>query len=196
MKFVEPIRDMKKISRIKNQLTWAWKIRDLVLFWLGINSALRISDLLSVKVWDVFDADCTVKEYFEMNEAKTNKKHRVTITKSVKNSLLLYKEKYQRICTDPNNFLFFNTKKDPLWKTAILRQHARYLINEWCKGVWLKWSYWWHTLRKTRWYQARKQGIPMEIIQHKLNHSSMSVTKRYLGITDDEIMEACHMMDL
>ena len=55
---------------------------------------------------------------------------------------------------------------------------------------------WGHTLRKTWGYQARLKAIPLEIIQHKLNHSSLAVTQRYLGITDDEIMEACIKLDL
>ena len=54
MKFVEPIRDRKKISQIKNLLRGNENYRDLLLFVLGINSALRISDLLQLKVGDFF----------------------------------------------------------------------------------------------------------------------------------------------
>lgn len=53
-----------------------------------------------------------------------------------------------------------------------------------------------HTLRKTWGYQARLKAIPLEIIQHKLNHSSLAITQRYLGITADEIAEACNELDL
>ena len=55
MKFVEPIRDIKKVTQIKNMLKGEKKIRDLLLFELGINSALRISDLLGIQVKDLFD---------------------------------------------------------------------------------------------------------------------------------------------
>jgi integrase len=68
--------------------------------------------------------------------------------------------------------------------------HQRYV------DVWLKGNFWWHTLRKTRGYQARLNAIPLEIIQHKLNHSSLAVTQRYLGITADEIADACNKLDL
>ena len=57
MEFVEPIRDVRKIAQIKNTLRGANKIRDLLLFELGINSALRISDLLKVQVQDLFDKE-------------------------------------------------------------------------------------------------------------------------------------------
>lgn len=46
MNFVEPIRDRKKIAQIKNLLRGEKRYRDLLLFVVGINTALRISDLL------------------------------------------------------------------------------------------------------------------------------------------------------
>lgn len=46
MNFVEPIRDRKKIAQIKNLLRGQKRFRDLLLFAAGINTALRISDLL------------------------------------------------------------------------------------------------------------------------------------------------------
>jgi len=196
MKFVEPIRSLKKIEQIKNQLRWSWKIRDLLLFELGMNSALRITDLLWITIGQVINEQGEINDIFEINEKKTGKVHKITITGKVKATLQEYQEKYKRICENRDNYLFFNSRRDPLWSKSIIRQHARILINDWCEGVWLTWRYWGHTLRKTWGYQARKQGIPMEIIQHKLNHSSMSITKRYLGITDDEIQKACLALDL
>jgi len=196
MEFVEPIRDKKKIEQIKNMLRGGWKIRDLLLFELWINSALRISDLLSLQVHHLFEIDWTPKEFFEIIEEKTNKKHKVTITPKVLQTLLVYKYTYLPIFRDKDNFIFFNQKRHPLWIKAIDRKMAWLLIDSWCSGIGLKWNYGWHTLRKTRGYQARISWIPIEIIQHKLNHSSLAVTKRYLGITAEEIEEACMKLDL
>ena len=50
MNFVEPIRDRKKIAQIKNQLRGQRRYRDLLLLVVGINTALRISDLLHRKL--------------------------------------------------------------------------------------------------------------------------------------------------
>jgi site-specific recombinase XerD len=83
-----------------------------------------------------------------------------------------------------------------LWIKGIDRRHAWTMISTRCKSVGLKWNFGWHTLRKTRWYQSRIQWVALEPIQHKLNHSSLSVTKRYLGITDDEIQDVCNKLDL
>lgn len=64
------------------------------------------------------------------------------------------------------------------------------LISQWCQDVGqtqVKCGT--YTLRKTWGYQARKQGIPIELIQAKLGHRSPAVTRRYIGITDEEIGE-------
>jgi len=55
MNFVEPIRDRKKIAQIKNILRGQDRLRDLLLFVVGINTALRISDLLQLRIGDFLD---------------------------------------------------------------------------------------------------------------------------------------------
>lgn len=196
MQFVEPIRDKKKIEQIKNSLKGAGKIRDLLLFHLGIASALRISDLLSLKVSDVIDDNGSVREYFEVSESKTDKKHRVTINPKLVETIELYKSVYPNIVNNANNYLFFAQKAFPLGSKKLDRRMWRLLIDQRCSDVGLVWNYGWHTLRKTRWYQARTSGVSLELIQHKLNHASLTVTKRYLGITDDELAEVCNKLDL
>lgn len=196
MQFVEPIRDLKKIAQIKNILRWKWDIRNLLLFELWINSALRILDLLSIKVSDLFDEQWNVKEHFDLKETKTSKPHRVTITPKVKNTLSEYQKAYPNILKDYNNYVFFNRRANESWDKPIGRKMAWLMLSQWCKNVWLIGNYWWHTLRKTRWYQARMKGISLEVIQHKLNHSNMSVTKRYLWIANDEIEDTCMKLDL
>ncbi len=55
MNFVEPIRDKKQIAHIKNVLRGQGRWRDLLLFVVGINTALRISDLLQLRMGDFVD---------------------------------------------------------------------------------------------------------------------------------------------
>lgn len=196
MKFVEPIRDVRKISQIKNLLKWDNNIRDLLLFELWINSALRISDLLSIQIKDLFENDLSIKDFFDIKEEKTGKSNRITITPKVKETLNLYKITYPEIIQDENNFVFFRKKTFPLWSKSIGRKMTWLLLSQICEDIGLKGNFWNHSLRKTWWYQARINNIPLEIIQHKLNHSSLAVTQRYLWITDDEIKEACNKLDL
>lgn len=196
MKFVEPIRSIQKLNEIKDNLRSKWKIKELLLIEHGINSALRISDLLELKVWDVFNDDGSIKEYYILNESKTGKVSKIYITRKVNSTLCEYKRKYPVMVSKPTNYVFFRSKDNDKGNKPISRQQARKVINKACSSVWLDWSYGWHTLRKTRWYQARKKWISLPVIQEKLNHSSLSVTKRYLGITDDEIKEASLKLDL
>ena len=196
MQFVEPIRDTKKISQIKNLLRAENNIRDLLLFELGINSALRISDLLRIQISDLFESSLEVRRFFDMKEEKTGKSTRITITPKVRETLWLYAETYPQVVQEGTNFVFFQKKTYPLGSHAIGRKMSWVFLSRICSEVWLKGNYWNHSLRKTWGYQARMNTIPLEIIQHKLNHSSLVVTQRYLWITADEIEEACNRLDL
>ncbi len=53
-----------------------------------------------------------------------------------------------------------------------------------------------HSLRKTWGYHARMQGVDIALIMHKLNHASIIYTKRYLGITDEELNEVVQRLNL
>ena len=61
MNFVEPIRDHKKIAQIKNQLRGQMRFRDLLLFVLGINTALSISDLMQLQIGHFLDEQGRIK---------------------------------------------------------------------------------------------------------------------------------------
>ena len=81
MEYVEPIRDREKIEKVKRILKEQGS-RDYLLFLLGINSGLRISDILKFKISDVRDRD-----YIEIKEKKTGKYKKFPITNSYKNVL-------------------------------------------------------------------------------------------------------------
>lgn len=196
MNFTEPIRDVKKIVQIKNLLRGQWNIRDLLFFELWINSALRCSDLLSIQVKNLFEVDLIVKDFFDIKEMKTGKVSRITITPKVRDTLELYKQTYPNIVLRQENYVFFKKKTFPLGSQAIGRKMSWLFLSKICEEVGLKWNFSNHSLRKTWGYQARMNAVPLEIIQHKLNHSSLAITQKYLWITADEIMEACNKLDL
>lgn len=74
---VQPIRSKRDIDKMKKAL--AGKPRDLLLFIFGINSALRISDILKLKVGDVRG-----KESVSLKETKTRKSKRFHLNGSIK----------------------------------------------------------------------------------------------------------------
>jgi len=62
MEFIESIRDKKQIDNMKRYLKER-NLRDWMLFILGINNGLRISDLLALQVEDVKNGDrITIRE--------------------------------------------------------------------------------------------------------------------------------------
>ena len=71
MEFVQPIRDVKQIDTIKKLLKQQ-SLRDYCLFVLGINSGLRISDLLKLRISDISDKG-KIKDRIRLREKKTNK---------------------------------------------------------------------------------------------------------------------------
>jgi integrase len=72
MEFVQPIRDRKKIETMKKILK-SQNLRDYCLFVLGINSGLRVSDLLKLSVADVIDEKSRIKDRINLREKKTGK---------------------------------------------------------------------------------------------------------------------------
>jgi len=90
---VEPIKGLKDIKTIKRLL--AGKPRDLALFTLGINTNLRASDLLGIKVAQV--ADLKAGDEIEIREKKTGKLRRITLNKAAIKAIqqLLSSEEYQ-----------------------------------------------------------------------------------------------------
>jgi integrase len=85
MNFVQPIRDSEKVEAIKKYLK-EHNERNYLLFLIGINTGLRISDILKLKVGDVKGTHISIRE------KKTGKQKRIRITPSLKRELNRYIE--------------------------------------------------------------------------------------------------------
>jgi len=195
MNFVEPIRDRKKIAQIKNLLRGEGRFRDLLLFTAGINTALRVSDLLRLQIGHFMDDRQSLKHRFQIKEQKQGKRHEVFINTSIREIFKEYLAAYPNIASNPQHFLFFNTK-DNDFAEPIGRGQAWKFITAICKQVGLRGNFGTHSLRKTWGYHARLQGVDLALIMYKLNHSSIAYTKRYLGITDDELQAVVERLNL
>ena len=191
MRTVQPIRDIKKIKAIKGNLKKR-NPRDFLLFTLGINTGLRISDILRLKVEDVKDQTGEIKEYLDLNEKKTKKQRLIYLNDEVRNALEYYFDKTG--IYDLERYLFISDKTKI--NKPISRIRAWQLIQIWCREVGIKGRIGTHTLRKTAGYQMRIAGVAIELIQEVLGHQSISMTKRYLGITDDEITKVLKNFNL
>ncbi len=178
MEFVDPIRSQKQIDNMKRFLKER-SLRDWLLFTIGINSGLRISDLLQLTVEDVKD-----ESRISIREQKTGKLKDFPLSDNSKRAISEY-IKSEHLENGP---LFPSRKANgSRGSGAISRQQAYQIINDAAREVGIKSKVGTHTLRKTFGYHAYKQGVSLEIIQKLLNHSAPSVTLRYIGITKEEL---------
>ena len=179
---VEPIRNMKDINAIRKIL--ADKPRDLLLFNIGINSGIRVCDLLKLKVNDV--KDCKINDRIVITESKTGKTNVIIINKIVYNSIRNYLDNHKVMYED--EYLFKSRKgvNYPLTTYAVTMY-----VKKWCKEINLtNINVGAHSLRKTHAYLMRKKfGVSWELICKRLNHSNPAITRRYIGVQDDEVEE-------
>jgi len=188
MNTVEPIRDINRINRIKGNLHKHKNPRDLLLFVLGINTGLRISDILPLKLSDVKDKKGDPKDYIYLTEQKTHKQRKIVLNSEVKKALQIFFTKSEKY--DLDSYLFTSCRDDK--NRPMSKVRAWQLINEWCREVGILERIGTHTLRKTLGYQMRKSGIAIEVIQKMLGHSSVKTTSAYIGIDQEELEQVAN----
>jgi site-specific recombinase XerD len=173
MELVEPIRNKKQIETLKKYLK-GQDIRNYLLFVLGINSGLRISDLLKLTVEDVQN-----QERITIREQKTNKHKDFPISENCKKAI----NEYLKSTGITTGTLFMSRKGNK----PITRVQAYRILNEGAKTVGITEPIGTHTLRKTFGYHAYINGTDITRIQKLLNHSAPNVTLSYIGITKEEL---------
>ena len=171
MQFVEPIRDKKKIELVKVILKKTW-FRNYLLFLVGINSGLRISDILNLNVGDVRN-----KTYIDIIEKKTNKPKRFPINTKLKP--LFEKFTLGRNDKEPLFLSVFNNRME--------RTQCYRIINLACREAGVDYKIGTHTLRKTFGYHHYQKFKDVVVLQKIFNHYSPQITLRYIGIDQDMI---------
>lgn len=193
MNIVEPIRDIKTIKAIRTLLK-GQSIRNELLFILGINVGLRISDILKLKITDILKSSGTVKDYVVIIEKKTDKTKKFYLGNIVKKVIENYiSENYDYSI---NDYIFFSRKgkNKPITRQQayrILNNAAEYIgiVERDRQGKILSGEIGTHTLRKTFGYHAFQNGTSLELLMDIFNHSSKSQTLRYIGITEEQKKE-------
>lgn len=197
MQTVQPIREVRKIEAMKKILRASGK-RNELLFILGINSALRISDILSLKVSDVLDESGKVKEAVSLNEQKTSKSKLFPLNDSAKRAI---RECVEEAKPEMEGPLFLSRKRTPNEGTkekavkAISRVQAWEILSKAAEEVGLE-HIGTHTLRKTFGYHVYMRTNNLGLVQKLLNHRSSGETLRYIGIEQDEMDEAYLKLNL
>lgn len=173
MNEVLPLKNKNDIDRMKKTLEA--KPRDLLLFIIGINTALRISDILPLRVRDISDT------HIEITEKKTSKRKRIMINAAIREAY----RKFVPTDAKPSDWLFPSRKGDK----PISRSQAWRVLSKAAKDAGIKTPFGTHSLRKTFAYHAYKSGVELPLLMRVLNHASQRETLRYIGIESEEVDE-------
>lgn len=165
MNEVQPIKNKTDIELMKKALSG----RNLLLFIVGINTSLRISDILTLKREDF------IGNHLSLYEIKTKKYKKIRINEALKKAIAEL--------APPSGFLFTSQKGNK----PISRVQAWRILNNASKRVGLTISFGTHTLRKTFAYHAYENGTDLALLMRVLNHSSQKETLRYIGIEQESI---------
>lgn len=186
MNSAQPIKKTRDLEKFKNYYKEIKpNHRNELLIILGLNTALRISDILSLKWKYIYDFERKeYKDHITITEQKTGKMSQIYINSNVLNALKDYKEylEQRNKVIDSNTYLFNHSNKN----VPITRSQAFRIVKEAADYYSISGVISCHSLRKTFGYHAWKQGASPVLLVTIFNHSSFNITKRYLGIEQDD----------
>lgn len=187
MNTAQPIKSTEDLQKMKTYYTVVHpQPRNQLLIIIGLNTALRISDILSLKWEDIWDWDSQkTRTHIFIREKKTGKDTCIYINQNISHALLLYYEFLleHNHSPKPEQYIFTGQKDSSL---PITRVQAFRIIKEAAKSCNMEGTISCHSLRKTFGYHAWKQGTSPALLMHIYNHSSYQITKCYLGIDQEE----------
>ncbi len=182
MSTAQPIRNAEELTALRRfYLCDEPNIRNYAMICLGVNSALRISDLLNLRWSDVYSfEERHFRKHLILHEQKTGKETRIAINENAADGLEMYMRCKKNI--EEGDYIFTGRNKNShLSRSQAFRiiKHAARLLNM-EEGISC------HSMRKTFGYYAWKCGTPPAVLMDIYNHSSYEITKRYLGIKQDD----------
>lgn len=185
MSTTEPIRDKQKLQNFKNYYqNEKPNIRNYTMIIIGLNTALRISDILNL-TYDELYQNNNIQEHITIKERKTGKTNRIFLNHEVRLALAKYRQELDQteMHLQGNPYLFPSPRK---LDSPLSRSQAYRIITDAADAVGIEGHISCHSLRKTFGYHAWKQGNDPIVIMVIFNHSSLSITKRYLCIEQDD----------
>ena len=199
MKTTQPVRDIVELKKIKKYYREVKpNKRNSLLVVCGLNTALRISDILKLRWKDVYNENLlSFKSHIDVKEQKTGKKTTVFINKNLKEAFASFLKdiiaKKGKLCEVMEQFIFLGQKSTD---KPISRIQAFRIISEAAKKCLLSHKVSCHSLRKTFGYHAWKKGVSPALLTSIYNHSSYKITTRYLGIDQDDRDEVFELVNL
>ena len=192
-KTVAPIKSLADIGKIKRHLLKTHQYRNYLLFVMGINVGLRISDLLSLRISDVWHNGKCV-EAIVIREQKTKKYRTIALNGATEEAIERYLGSLKTF--NENDWLFKSRK----YGTPLTKQSAHRIINQIMADCGIVGHWGTHTLRKTFAYQLymanAEQPMILEYLMKLLNHSSQQITLAYMGIEQQQLNNLVENLNL
>ena len=189
MATTEPIRDKQQLRALASYFLDHGQFRDYTMIVVGVHTALRISDLLRLKWADVYDEQRReFRSHFSLVEQKTGKRKTIALNEQAIKALRIYfpHRKGEYLFTSRNGGIH-----------PISRTQAWRIIRTACAELGIEGHISCHSLRKTWGYHAwTDEKVSPVVIMDIYNHSNFEITKRYLGVAQDDRDKAYLGMDL
>lgn len=186
MNLAQPIKTETDLANFKDYYRKVKpNARNELLIVLGLNTALRISDILSLTWDDVYNFENNgYRNHIVIVEQKTGKLSQIYLNSNVLDTLKSYSEylNQKNKIIETETYIFNHSNKN----VPITRTQAFRIIKEAADYNHISGVISCHSLRKTFGYHAWKQGVSPALLVTVFNHSSFDITKRYLGIEQDD----------
>jgi integrase len=180
----------QEIWSIRTHLQAAGNLRDLALFNLALDSKLRASDLLRLRVSDVVSGGQVVSRA-TIRQGKTKRPVRFEITKRTQASIETW---ITSKSFGGKKYLFPSRLRNS--PHLSLRQYSR-IVQSWILSIGLDPStYGTHSMRRTKATLIYRRTKNLRAVQLLLGHSKLDSTVRYLGIEIDDALEMSERIDV
>ena len=182
MSTTQPIRNPQQLAQLKEYyLSEKPNTRNYMLIIMGLNTALRISDILNLTYGDLYDyRKKEWKSHIAVKEQKTGKPNLIYMNREIRGILEKYTSPAQQ---EPDSWLFTGQKST---ESHLSRCQAFRIVKAAGRYAGLNENISCHSLRKTFGYHAWKQGVAPALLMNIYNHSTYQITKRYLCIDQDD----------
>lgn len=201
----DPVKDKQDVQRMADYFKERGQMKYYLLWTLGVNVGLRISDLLTLKVGDIIDKDGNFKE-LELVEKKTKntrktlKTRKIHLNRSCRKAFMLCYEGKQ---INLDDYLFKNdSSNSPRNNKPQSSQSVDQTLKKAARALGIPGNVSTHTLRKTFVYHCitsapeSRRARMLEVMQEILGHRDQRTTLRYAGITDDERIDVYGSLNL
>ena len=178
MSKTDPIRDKKQLRQLAGYWLERNNYRNYTLIVLGVCTALRTGDLLRLAWEDVYNEKCGMfRSHITITEMKTMKKRTIALNAQAIAALTLLYPHRRGSCIFANN---------RIEDCPISRIQAWRVVKTAAASSGLTGCISTHSLRKSFGYFAYKSGVLPVLLMDLYNHTSFEVTRRYLGIAQDD----------